>query len=175
MLLLAGFCDALLQDNPEITVAIPTHGRTDARVVNTIGLFQNSVFVRVMKSDVKDPRRLIEDVAGQVVLAQRHQAAQYHEIANLLHIPIEPHRHPITGVYFNNVHDLVATRAPDLPELYPTGARMKGDLFANYTVFEDRPIFSFRFRRGALTPERMGLLAARYFERIGALVHGAVC
>jgi hypothetical protein len=152
-LLMSGFLASLfgICEREEITVGVPTAGRNHADVTETVGLFSNSILVRVFRRAATNQHDLLADVGRQLISAQQHQVYQYDEIARDLELDFEVMRFPITGVYFNQASQApaVSSQPIDAHRHYRPGGRVKYDLLANYDLLGSNIVFNFEYRKAA--------------------------
>jgi Condensation domain len=97
MTLLATF-DALLaaySDQRDVCVGTAVANRSTVEAERVIGLFINSVPLRVDVSDDPSFRDVLARVREVTLAALRHQDVPFHWIVNALNLPRQPARHPL--------------------------------------------------------------------------------
>jgi acyl carrier protein len=161
--------------NREITVGVPTNGRTHPSVRHTLGLFSNSLLMRYSAAPTMNFAETISSTHKQMMSAQQHQIYQYDEIARDLELPFEIERFPITGVYFNNIsHDLAAGPSGSADDhFYECGGSVKYDLLANYKKDEEHIAFNLEHRKSAFSEADIRAFAAGFKTHLAAAIADA--
>ncbi|WP_311567529.1 non-ribosomal peptide synthetase [Photobacterium arenosum] len=101
-LLLSGFMLTLsvLSRQEDIVVGIPAELRDMAEVQSLVGLFVNSLPIRVSVDQTCKGSEFIHQVHNNVVQAKSQQNLPFEKLLDVLQIPRDPSRHPIFQVMF---------------------------------------------------------------------------
>lgn len=163
-LLLSSFAAWLMKwtGKDHTAIGISTSGRDHPEVNDVIGLFTNTVVLRVESS--ADSRSLVETVHRKLALSFKHQCYQYDRIVQDLDLEFTLDRLPLTGAYFTS-HKLHLRRPfleGELEYEYVDGGNAKFDLLAYYQILKGDVVFSLKYRKTAFPGDSIAKFAAGY-------------
>lgn len=87
----------------DLTVGIPLSGRIDPAVEEMVGMFVNTLPLRMAGNSEHNVAKVLVDTNESLQQIMRHQDYQLNEIADLIGYPISASRNPLFDVVFNYV------------------------------------------------------------------------
>jgi fengycin family lipopeptide synthetase D len=167
-ILLGGFISYLLQDCDDVTIGVPAAGRDHPQARPIIGMFTNTLLVRVCRREAGSFRDLVALVHERLVGAQENQQFQYDEIVRMLGLSFSPNRLSLSGVYFNMVkEDLrVVPGDAEVGSHYEVGGGMIAELMMHYQEKESDIIFNVRYRSAAFPQTAVEQFCTAYGRRL---------
>jgi mycobactin peptide synthetase MbtE len=151
----------------DLAILTPLAGREHPEIAPLIGDFINLVALRVPDIPVRSSAALIGAVKEQVQGAARHQAFQLDELIDLLGLPFDPDRHPLSGLSLNFMPQ--NGRAPaHASAVTDRGYKLKYDVLFLVRDYEDATCVEIQFRAGLLD----GAGALALFDELCAATEG---
>jgi mycobactin peptide synthetase MbtE len=133
----------------DLAILTPLAGREHPEIAPLIGDFINLVALRVRGIPAHSSAALVDAVKEQVQGAARHQAFQLDELIDLLGVPFDPDRHPLSGLSLNFMPQ--TGRAPALSgAVTDKGYKLKYDVLFLVRDHEDATCVEIQFRAGVL-------------------------
>ncbi|MFI7217028.1 amino acid adenylation domain-containing protein [Micromonospora maritima] len=175
VVLLAGFAVLLSRwsGQSEVVVGTPVAGRDEPELADLIGLFADSVVLR-LRCDPDEPwtdllRRVRADVAADL----SHAAVPFHRVVERVNPPRDRSRQPLYQVVFQVVPDGEPMRLPglevtDLSEDYLAAAEISTefDLVVDVALGADGAYVDFRYAAELFAPATVGQVARGYLELV---------
>ncbi|MGB3464330.1 MAG: condensation domain-containing protein, partial [Cyclobacteriaceae bacterium] len=172
LLSIFGILLSRLSNQEDIVIGTPTSGRNHADLEEMLGMFVNTLALRIDVSLASDYIDYLQSVKAFVLDSFRHQGFQYEELIDALQLSRNTSRNPLFDVMFsyNHQEDTTAERTIGLKGLeaspYDRNTTIaKFDLTMNVTQTGDTIKVSFNYNK-QLFEERSVARFSSYLRRI---------
>ncbi|NUT53917.1 MAG: amino acid adenylation domain-containing protein, partial [Saccharothrix sp.] len=162
-----------LHHQDEVVVGVPVEGRDDPRLHDVMGLFINSLAIRLRSSPHTGFRELLHEVRGTVLDAFGNQDVPFEHLVEALQPRRDPSRNPIFQALFQLQYGEVGDEPlPGLRTEVHGGAEppAKFDLTMTLVHIEGRVSGSVSYSAALFTPETVERMVARFRRLAEAVV-----
>lgn len=170
MLMFAAFSVLLskLGGQEDLVVGVPTAGRGRAELENMLGMFVNTLPIRINPEGNLSFKEFLSLVKQKTLLCFEHQSYPYEEMIEGLHLKRDTSRNPLFDVMFSyQNYEQTILSLPGLDIAYVNAAEIssKFDLTLDVTEDEDGLKLRFEYATGIFKAETIARFTS-YFKKI---------